>query len=106
MGAWHSQPPLLPPKRGIRPQWTPSNNPLAQELYRAWWGQPIIEHEIKRNFVQHPHLEVDLEHSVDGVPLGRILLRKEYIQARDVLMQAALWCRGYVVSGQTGLGES
>lgn len=111
MGQWSSQPinskpflsePLLP---GKDHRWVSSSNACALKLYRAWWGQPIIEHQSVDSKRSPPI--INLEHSVDNLPLGKILLRQEYIHLRDLLVEAVLSFpeKGLLIGGQPGIGK-
>lgn len=85
----------------------------AAKLCTAWWG--VDAQEITIDVPKDPmdlaeswpsQAYITLDESCASIPLGKILLRQEYITAREFIEETASSFpdRGTVVTGQPGVG--
>ena len=106
-----------------RGNWKKLTEGDAHVLYEAWWGKKITERTIQipgdfDNDVSSPssvgmspqptvHTIVHIDQSIGPLPIGEILLRQEFLAARQFINSIALTYprSGVIISGQPGIGE-
>ena len=109
------------PSLGEHGNWILLANGLAHELREAWWGEIVSTNTIRTLSAQPPvdvspqspepivdeHTTANIDQTVSDRPLGKILLRQEYVTAvKFVESYASEYpSSGVVVSGQPGIGN-
>lgn len=101
-----------------RGNWKKLTEGDAHTLYEGWWGKEITERVISGDFdndmsssssagVSPQPTIVHIDQSTGPLPIGEILLRREFVAARQFIESIALNypASGVVISGQPGIGE-